>query len=166
MLLQQYDTVIIGAGHNGLVCASYLARAGQKVLLLEAGNTPGGLASTREFYPGFRVSVAHSLNHFSPKVAADLDLARHGFGNAGSPMPTISLDAGGLSAEGSVRLHPGGALDRAAFSRVRMGRWLDAPVTLVEEGGTLRKAVARTQARASHPDPKCPNNGTQRVDSD
>jgi len=63
--LIKFDTIIIGAGHNGLVCASYLAKAGQKVLVLEAAETLGGLARTREFYPGFRVSVAHSLSHFS-----------------------------------------------------------------------------------------------------
>jgi phytoene dehydrogenase-like protein len=93
--LQQFDTIIIGAGHNGLVCATYLARAGQKVLVLEAGDVPGGLASTREFHPGFRVSVAHTLNHFSPKINAELELARHGFDNVGAPLPTIGLGANG-----------------------------------------------------------------------
>lgn len=93
--MQHYDTIIIGAGHNGLVCAAYLARAGQKVLVLEAGKEPGGLASTREFHPGFRVSVAHTLNHFSPKVIAELNLDRHGFSGVGAAMPTIGLAADG-----------------------------------------------------------------------
>ena len=93
--MRHYDTIIVGAGHNGLVCASYLARAGQKVLVLEAKEVPGGLASTREFHPGFRVSVAHTLNHFCAEIAADLNLSRHGFANAGEPMATIGLDAAG-----------------------------------------------------------------------
>jgi phytoene dehydrogenase-like protein len=51
--VQHFDTIIIGAGHNGLICAAYLARSGQRVLALEAGDTVGGLAATRTFHPGF-----------------------------------------------------------------------------------------------------------------
>ena len=72
--MPQYDSIIIGAGHNGLVCAAYLARAGQKVLVLEAGSSPGGLAAPREFHPGFRSAAAHSAIHFSSKIASDLKL--------------------------------------------------------------------------------------------
>jgi phytoene dehydrogenase-like protein len=54
----QYDALIIGAGHNGLVCAFYLARAGLKVRLLERRDVVGGAAVTEEFHPGFRNSVA------------------------------------------------------------------------------------------------------------
>jgi phytoene dehydrogenase-like protein len=89
--LQHYDTIIIGGGHNGLVCAAYLARAGQQVLVLEASEEPGGLASTREFHPGFKASVAHTLSQFSPRIAADLNLSRHGYSGAGEPLPTIGL---------------------------------------------------------------------------
>ena len=81
--MQKYNTIIVGGGHNGLVCAAYLARGGHKVLLLEAASELGGLASTREFFPGFKVSVAHSLNHFSSRIASDLNLSRHGFQGAG-----------------------------------------------------------------------------------
>ena len=52
---QGYDAVVIGGGHNGLVCAAVLARSGRKVLLLEAGDELGGAARTEEFAPGFRV---------------------------------------------------------------------------------------------------------------
>jgi len=89
--LQDYDTIIIGAGHNGLICATYLAKQGQRVLVLEASETPGGLASTREFYPGFKASVAHTVSHFSAKVAAELNLHKHGFEQAAAPMATIGL---------------------------------------------------------------------------
>lgn len=91
----QYDSIVIGAGHNGLVCAAYLARGGQRVLLLEARGTPGGLAASYEFHPGFHVSPAHSLTHFSARIAGELQLNRHGFKAPPSPLPTIALDPGG-----------------------------------------------------------------------
>ncbi len=93
--MQSYDTIIIGAGHNGLICATYLARSGRRVLLLEASDTVGGLAATREFHPGFKVSVAHTLSHFSSKVSKDLDLAGHGYTAAQVPMQTVGLNLAG-----------------------------------------------------------------------
>ncbi len=83
--MSHFDSIIIGAGHNGLVCAAYLARAGQKVLVLEAADTPGGLAATREFYPGFHAAPAHSAGHFSAQVIADLKLESHGLESCAVP---------------------------------------------------------------------------------
>jgi len=74
-----YDAIIIGAGHNGLVCAFYLARAGLKVLVLERRDIVGGAAITQEFHPGFKNSVAsYSVSLLNPTVIADMDL--HGAG--------------------------------------------------------------------------------------
>ncbi len=74
-----YDVIIVGGGHNGLVCAAYLAKTGRKVLVLERRDVIGGAAVTEEFYPGFRNSVAsYTVSLLSPKVIADLDLHRHG----------------------------------------------------------------------------------------
>ena len=73
------DVLIIGAGHNGLVCAFYLARAGLKVTVLERRGVVGGAAVTEEFHPGFRNSVAsYTVSLLQPKIIADLELARHG----------------------------------------------------------------------------------------
>ena len=74
-----YDALIIGAGHNGLVCAFYLAAAGLKTLVLERRDKVGGAAVTEEFHPGFRNSVAaYTVSLLNPKIIRDLDLARHG----------------------------------------------------------------------------------------
>jgi len=73
------DALIIGGGHNGLVCAAYLAAAGLKVTVLERRAIVGGAAVTEEFHPGFRNSVAsYTVSLLNPKVIRDLELARHG----------------------------------------------------------------------------------------
>ncbi|HXV01861.1 MAG TPA: NAD(P)/FAD-dependent oxidoreductase [Caulobacteraceae bacterium] len=74
-----YDALIVGGGHNGLVCAFYLARAGHKVRVLERREIVGGAAITEEFHPGFRNSTAsYSVSLLNPKIIADMALARHG----------------------------------------------------------------------------------------
>jgi len=75
----KYDVVIIGAGHNGLTCASYLAAANLKVCVLERRPVVGGAAVTEEFHPGFRNSTAsYTVSLLNPKVIRDLRLAEHG----------------------------------------------------------------------------------------
>jgi len=93
--LGQYDSIVIGAGHNGLICAAYLAQSGQRVLVVEASGGPGGLGADREFHPGFHASVAHSLSHFSSKVAKDLRLSSHGFDTSAGALATIGLSSSG-----------------------------------------------------------------------
>lgn len=75
-----YDAIVIGAGHNGLVAAAYLARAGRRVLVLERRDIVGGCAVTEERWPGFRVSTAAYVNSlFRPGIIRELELPRHGF---------------------------------------------------------------------------------------
>ena len=79
-MTKAYDALIIGAGHNGLVCAFYLAKAGLKVRIVEARDVVGGAAVTEEFAPGFRNSVAsYTVSLLQPKVIADMRLADHGY---------------------------------------------------------------------------------------
>ncbi len=74
-----WDAIIIGGGHNGLVCAAYLAKAGKNVLVLERRGVLGGAAVTEEFHPGFRNSVAsYTVSLLQPKVIEDLQLHAHG----------------------------------------------------------------------------------------
>ena len=71
--------LIIGAGHNGLTCAYYLAKKGLKVAILEAADKVGGAAVTDEFHPGFRNSAAsYTVSLLQPKVISDMALERHG----------------------------------------------------------------------------------------
>jgi phytoene dehydrogenase-like protein len=73
------DALIIGGGHNGLVCAAYLAATGLKVTVLERRGVVGGAAVTEEFHPGFRNSVAaYTVSLLNPKVIRDLELPAHG----------------------------------------------------------------------------------------
>ena len=74
-----HDVLIIGAGHNGLTCAHYLAKKGLKVAILEAADKVGGAAVTDEFHPGFRNSAAsYTVSLLQPKVIKDMELERHG----------------------------------------------------------------------------------------
>ena len=90
------DALIIGAGHNGLVCAFYLARAGLKVRIVERRDIVGGAAVTEEFHPGFRNSVAsYTVGLLQPKVVRDMKLADRGYRVVERPIANfLPLDDG------------------------------------------------------------------------
>ncbi len=108
------DALIIGAGHNGLVCAFYLARAGYRVRIVEAREVVGGAAVTEEFAPGFRNSVAsYTVSLLQPKVIRDMKLAEHGYRVIERPISNF------LPQEDGGYLKLGGGLERtqAEFRR-------------------------------------------------
>ncbi|MEQ8691130.1 MAG: NAD(P)/FAD-dependent oxidoreductase [Pseudomonadales bacterium] len=75
----RYDAIIVGGGHNGLTCGTYLSKSGLRTLVLEARHILGGAAVTEEFVPGFRASsYSFIMGHLHPKVIADLELEKHG----------------------------------------------------------------------------------------
>lgn len=78
-MTEQFDAIIIGAGHNGLITAGYLAKAGKKVLVLERRHLVGGAAVTEEIYPGFKFTVfSYVVSLLRPEVIRDLELPKHG----------------------------------------------------------------------------------------
>ena len=77
--MKKYDCIVIGGGHNGLVNAAYLARAGKRVLVLERRHVLGGAAVTEEVFPGFKFSVcSYVVSLLRPEIIRELDLSRHG----------------------------------------------------------------------------------------
>src|SRR4029453_7715150 len=93
-----HDIIIIGAGHNGLVTAAYLAKEGLKTLVLERGDVVGGSAVTEEIHPGFRCStLAHTSGPLMPESVAGLNLKRHGVEFIPPPVRVTALDQNGRS---------------------------------------------------------------------
>lgn len=106
------DALIIGGGHNGLVCAAYLAEGGLNVIVLERRSVAGGAAVTEEFHPGFRNSVAsYTVSLLNPKVIRDLELPRHGL------RIVERLVSNFLPTEDGRYLRTGGALTRSDVAR-------------------------------------------------
>lgn len=138
------DAVIIGGGHNGLVCAAYLAKAGRKVVVCEARARPGGAAATEEIHPGYRApACAHILHLMHPKVIADLGLARHGLDYARRDLATISL----LPDGGHLTLSSDAAVTReslAQFSARDAERYPAFRARMMRLAGALRAMLLTT----------------------
>src|SRR5678816_35341 len=94
------DIIIVGAGHNALVTATYLAKSGRKVLVLERREVPGGQLAAHSFGPGFDVAPVHAGANLRPGIVRDLDLARHGLAAGSSDAIYWSALPGG----GTLRL--------------------------------------------------------------
>jgi len=156
--MTETDVVIIGAGHNGLTCAAYLAMAGLRVKVVERRKVVGGAAVTEEFYPGFRNSVAaYTVSLLNPRIISDLKLSEHGLriverraqNFLPSPDGSYLLTGEGRTHESVARLSEHDADRIEAFSR-ELGAIADvlrqfvlrAPPNLVEGfgAGAIREA--------------------------
>src|ERR1700683_2536038 len=139
---QPRDAVIIGGGHNGLVCAWYLARAGLKVTVCEARPIVGGAAVTEEFHPGFRNSVAsYTVSLLNPRVIADMGLHGHGLRIVERPIANF------LPIDAARYLKLGGGLERtqAEFARFsnRDAAALPAYYAMLGEIGDVLRSLAQ-----------------------
>lgn len=135
------DIVLIGGGHNGLVCAAYLAAAGLGVTVLERRDVLGGAAVTEEFHPGFRNSVAaYTVSLLNPRIIADLDLHRHG-------LKIVERKIGNFLPleEGYLLAGPGITHDEVAkFSQRDADRLADYETRLETVADALRRMVLET----------------------
>jgi len=145
------DVLILGAGHNGLVTAFDLARAGLKPLVLERRPVVGGCAVTEEFHPGFRCSVlAHSAGPLDPGIARDMQLERHGLQWI-HPEPRLFAP----SPDGRALLlysDPArSAQEIAAFSTKDAAQYPEFHAVLARIAGVLRPVLAMTPPDIDHP---------------
>jgi phytoene dehydrogenase-like protein len=142
------DVVVVGAGHNGLVCACYLAARGLKVLMLERREAVGGAAVTEEFYPGFRNSSAsYTVSLLNPKVIRELRLAEHGLRIVERPFANFLplADGGFIKVGGGIE-----ATQRevARFSRRDAERLPDYYARLDRVADVLRELLLQTPPNA------------------
>ena len=139
---ERRDAVIVGGGHNGLVCAWYLARAGLRVTVCEARPVVGGAAVTEEFHPGFRNSVAsYTVSLLNPQVIADMGLHGHGLRIVERPISNF------LPIDGTSYLKLGGGLQRTQAEFVKFSNRdavvLPAYYALLDEIGDVLRSLAQ-----------------------
>jgi len=139
-----HDIVIIGGGHNGLVTAFYLARAGFKPLILERRNLVGGAAITEEFHPGFRSSVlAHSAGPLRPEIIRDMQLLKQGLKFVENEVALLALSPDGrhLTLYHDDRCNKS-AQEISKFSQKDATRYVDFHKSLEKIGKVIAKLLA------------------------
>ncbi|MFZ0285398.1 MAG: NAD(P)/FAD-dependent oxidoreductase [Terriglobales bacterium] len=145
------DVVIIGGGHNGLVTAFYLAKAGYKPLVLERRPQPGGAAITQEFHPGFRCStLAHSAGPLRPDIIRDMQLERHGLKLISPDVATVSLSPDGRALTLYRNLEKS-VQEISKFSQKDAARYPEFQQTLSKISKVIAEALALTPPDIDHP---------------
>ena len=145
------DVVIIGGGHNGLVTAFYLAKAGYKPLVLERGAQVGGAAVTDEFHPGFRCStLAHTVGPIRPDIVREMQLEKHGL-----KLITPDVCVTALSPDGrALSLYQDAsksAQEIAAFSKKDAAKYPEFQQSLGKIASVIAEALATTPPDIDHP---------------
>jgi phytoene dehydrogenase-like protein len=145
------DVVIVGGGHNGLVTAFYLARAGFKPLILERRAQVGGAAITDEFHPGFRCStLAHTAGPIRPDILRDMQLEKHGvkFITPEASVTALSPDGRALSLSRDTNKS---AEAIAGFSQKDAGKYAEFEQSLAKISKVIAEALATTPPDIDHP---------------
>ena len=133
--MTNYDVIVVGGGHNGLICANYLAKSGKKVLVLETRDAPGGCAATSEIHPGFKVSsCAQWLDLLNPSVIQELNLKEHGLEFAAENLITI-----GLNSEGNHVFLSHDSVDGKNISDEDKSAYIDFKVKMLKYAKLLNK---------------------------
>src|SRR5438552_2271242 len=150
-MAERRDIVIIGGGHNGLVTAFYLAKAGFKPLVIERREEVGGAAITDEFHPGFRCStLAHTAGPIRPDIVRELQLEKHGLKLI---TPEVSVTA--LTPEGrALSLYQDASKSAqgiSAFSQKDAAKYPEFQQSLGKMGGVIAQALATTPPNIDHP---------------
>src|SRR5712692_4369240 len=145
------NVVIIGGGHNGLVTAFYLAKAGFKPLVLERRQQPGGAAITEEFYPGFRCStLAHAAGPIRPDIIRDMQLEGHGLRLITPDISVVSLSPDGRA----LILHNDtqkSAQEDAKFSQKDAAKYPELQGALAKMGKVIAEALALAPPNIDNP---------------
>ena len=145
------DVVIIGGGHNGLVTAFYLAKAGYKPLVLERRPQPGGAAITQEFHPGFRCStLAHSAGPLRPDIVRDMQLEKHGLKLISPDVATVSLSPDGRALTLYRNLEKS-VEEISKFSQKDAAKYPEFQQTLNKISKVIAEALALTPPDIDHP---------------
>jgi phytoene dehydrogenase-like protein len=150
-MAEQRDVVIIGGGHNGLVTAFYLAKAGYKPLVLERRPQPGGAAITEEFHPGFRGPIlAHSAGPLRPDIVRDMRLEQHGLKMLTPEVAVTSFtpDGRALILYNDARK---AAEEIAKFSQKDAARYPDFQASLAKMGKVIGEALALAAPNIDNP---------------
>jgi phytoene dehydrogenase-like protein len=146
-----HNVVIIGGGHNGLVTAFYLAKAGYKPLVLERRAQPGGAAITEEIHPGFRCSIlAHAAGPIRPDIVRDMQLEKHGLRLIKPEVGVVSLSPDGraLILYNDVKKS---AQEISKFSQKDASKYPELQASLAKVGKVIGEALALAPPNIDHP---------------
>src|SRR5579863_2512927 len=145
------DVVIIGGGHNGLVTAFYLAKAGYKPLVLERRAQPGGAAITEEFHPGFRCSIlAHAAGPLRQDIVRDMQLEKHGLRLITPEVGVVSLSPDGRAL--ILYNNPQkSSQEIGKFSQKDAAKYPEFQISLAKVGKVIGEALSLPPPNIDHP---------------
>ena len=136
--MKSFDVIIIGAGHNGLAASIKLAKTGRKVLLLETSSEPGGMASSKEIFNGFKTAaLPHIVNQLSSKAIKELDLLKFGLETKDYSIPTICIDNSGSY----IQLSGNYGTKTEGISSIDQKNWIKLRKRLTYQSSLLKRFI-------------------------